>query len=375
MESTNTLKGLNQYLANFYAEDLKTGNPDGSEAESPALLQMQPPDVSDDAVGDALPYSRPALKGFRPGLSKPVKAKAAAVHPLDKAQVVKLLRKITKDQPARPDKEFMVGALANFRDKKDVVGTKKLPSGEWKSSAVVTDTQEKIINKRSTLLPIGFLERGTEVAKAVVRLVVGNELGTGFMLDKGWLLTNNHVLPTAEAAAHARVEFGYQFPRDLKASEKTVTALFPDFTAHLAPGKTAGKGGFYTSAEDDWTLVKLAGADLKAAASYGFLTFSKKGAVVDDFANIIQHPLGGPKQISLYNNLIMYADENVVQYLNDTQVGSSGAPVFNVDWEVIALHHSGGWIKDPATNTLVFRNEGINIQKVQKVITRKKLFA
>jgi hypothetical protein len=251
----------------------------------------------------------------------------------------------------------------------------KLPAAEWRSTAKDADTQEKIMGKRSNLLPIGFLERGTDVSKAVVRVVVGNELGTGFMLQNNWLLTNNHVLPTAEAAETAKVEFGYQFPKELKLSEKTVAALFPDFTAALSPGGTAGKEGFFTSVEADWTLVKLAEGAVAQAAPYGFVTFSERAPVVNDFANIIQHPLGGPKQISLYNNLIMHVDENVVQYMNDTMVGSSGSPVFNTDWEVVALHHSGGWIKDPVTNTLVFRNEGINIRKVAKWIAEKALFA
>ena len=367
MESTNTLKGLNQYLQNFHTEDLASDTEPVFTAMDALESFRVPSSFSDNAdalMGSGeLPAARKSIRSEKP---KPV---------TDQAQAVKILKRMAREKPKGADQDFIVGALANFRDKKDVVGIKKLPSDEWKSTAKASDSQEKIMGKRSNLLPIGFLERGTEVAKAVVRIVVGSELGTGFMLQNGWLLTNNHVLPTAEAAAGAKVEFGYQFPRDLKASGKTVTALFPDFTARLSPGKTAGKEGYFTSLKEDWTLVKLADADLKGAEPYGFVTFNRTGAMVEDFANIIQHPLGGPKQISLYNNLIMYTDANVVQYMNDTMVGSSGSPVFNVDWEVIALHHSGGWITDPATNTLVFRNEGINIQKVQKVITKKKLFA
>ena len=351
MQWNNTLTELNHYLANLYDGDVT--NTDKVRLSREAGL-------------------KPAHIGWEP---KPVSTwynilKVAA----DRNRVSDLLKAITKEEEGNENDEFLLGALTNILSDQDAVQAVKLPAEEWKSTAKTADTQEKIMGKRSNLLPIGFLERGTDVSKAVVRIVVGNELGTGFMLQNGWLLTNNHVLPTADAAATAKVEFGYQFPKELKTSEKTVAALFPDFTAGLSPGTLAGKEGFFTSVEADWTLVKLAAADAAGAAPYGFVTFSEKEALLNDFANIIQHPLGGPKQISLYNNLIMYVDENVVQYMNETMVGSSGSPVFNVDWEVIALHHSGGWIKDPATNTLVFRNEGINIQKVAKVIAEKGLF-
>jgi V8-like Glu-specific endopeptidase len=34
-------------------------------------------------------------------------------------------------------------------------------------------------------------------------------------------------------------------------------------------------------------------------------------------------------------------DERLVHYRTPTDPGSSGSPVFNVDWEVIAVHHGG----------------------------------
>jgi V8-like Glu-specific endopeptidase len=50
-----------------------------------------------------------------------------------------------------------------------------------------------------------------------------------------------------------------------------------------------------------------------------------------------------------------------VQYITDTLPGSSGSPVFNDDWRIVALHHSGGNIPEPSTNSIHFRNEGIRI--------------
>ncbi len=44
--------------------------------------------------------------------------------------------------------------------------------------------------------------------------------------------------------------------------------------------------------------------------------------------------------------------------------GSSGSPVFNDDWEVVALHHAGGMLLEPETKRRYFRNEGILISAI-----------
>ena len=61
-----------------------------------------------------------------------------------------------------------------------------------------------------------------------------------------------------------------------------------------------------------------------------------------------------------------YVGEGRVQYLTDTLPGSSGSPVFDEQWNVVALHHSGGWLAEPnsASKTTYYRNEGISIDRV-----------
>jgi V8-like Glu-specific endopeptidase len=55
-----------------------------------------------------------------------------------------------------------------------------------------------------------------------------------------------------------------------------------------------------------------------------------------------------------------------LQYLTDTLPGSSGSPVFDRDWNVVALHHSGGWLAEPGSSdkTTDYRNEGILIDVI-----------
>ena len=54
--------------------------------------------------------------------------------------------------------------------------------------------------------------------------------------------------------------------------------------------------------------------------------------------NIIQHPEGRSKKIAIRNNLVTHSTETELRYFTDTMGGSSGAPVFNDSWEVVALH-------------------------------------
>lgn len=287
-------------------------------------------------------------------------------------RVDKLLEVILSAEEGNADNEFLKGALKNIREHKDVMN-KEMPAGEWKGGELKEEVREKILGKRSTLLPIGFLENGMDKSKAIVRIDCGNNMvGSGFVIENGWLVTNNHVIPNREIAANATIQFGYQFPKTYKSSEKSISEIKPERVAKLDPGIENDKR-FFTDAKLDFTLVKIKEQDMQGLKDYGFLQLAKSGVRADDFVNIIQHPLGGPKQIGIYNNLVMYADDDIVQYMTDTAEGSSGSPVLNSDWEVVALHHSGGWVDDPKTHQKVRRNQGTNARRITEFIVANKL--
>lgn len=224
---------------------------------------------------------------------------------------------------------------------------------KWRGRENPADVLEKIIGE-NTLRPLSFLQQGLQVARSVayigVRTSQIRSSGTGFLVTEDLLLTNNHVLPHANLLSNTIFRFNYE----------------ENFQGEAQPTdeyRAKPKGIFHTNQTLDYTLVQLEG---KPGQRWGWLPLQPKTITIrgDSRVNIIQHPFGQPKQISLQNNFVQYVGGNVVQYVNSTFNGSSGSPVFNDDWEVVALHHAGGDIPEPTTQRRYFRNEGILIESI-----------
>jgi hypothetical protein len=82
--------------------------------------------------------------------------------------------------------------------------------------------------------------------------------------------------------------------------------------------------------------------------------------------SILQHPQGGDMMLAPSSNAVAHIDpENgLIQYLTRTGSGSSGAPCFDDQWEVAAIHH--------AERSLTFGTirEGILISRIQERIKK-----
>ena len=211
---------------------------------------------------------------------------------------------------------------------------------------------EKVISTESALVPISYLEIGLARARSVMKIrLPDGSAGSGFLVADGVLITNNHVLPDAESARAATAIFNYQLTARGTSAEVDEHELLPDEL-------------FRTSEHDDWSAVRVAG---DPNAQWGALDLAPAKVKVGDRVNIIQHPGGLPKQISFYSNVVVFAGTDRLQYLTDTEPGSSGSPVFDRQWNVVGLHHSGGWLPEPGATDATrqfYRNEGILIDAV-----------
>jgi S1-C subfamily serine protease len=218
------------------------------------------------------------------------------------------------------------------------------PLDHWRGSESPADVQEKIIGE-NTLRHIYVLERALRAAQAVVHLRVSHDdgrtaLGTGFLVASDLLMTNHHVVASAAVAVQTRYSFNYQL--DVDGRQQAITTV----------GGLAG-GLFHSNAELDYTVLQL--ADPPALAP---LTLRAALVPPESRVAIIQHPGGHLKQISMQNNFVAYADRWVVQYTTSTLPGSSGAPVFDDDFAVVAIHHSGGLLQEPGSQRRFLRNAG-----------------
>jgi V8-like Glu-specific endopeptidase len=204
----------------------------------------------------------------------------------------------------------------------------------------------------SHLRSISWLHHGIEVSRSVCRILTPRDRGTGFLVAGPWLLTNQHVIPDAQVAADTWVEFGYE--------EDRFQRLTPSHRYRLRPDT------LQTDATLDVCLVRLEEDPRHPPlSSWGTLELAPSASPKPgDHVTIIQHPQGGPKQIALTANQVVNLYEHWLQYSTDTLPGSSGSPVFNDDWKVVAIHHAGGELVANARGDKVFANQGILMASV-----------
>jgi endonuclease I/V8-like Glu-specific endopeptidase len=201
---------------------------------------------------------------------------------------------------------------------------------------------ERIIRK-SDLMSVNYLEFGLQVSRSVGRIRIQTATrriagyGTGFMVSPQLLVTNNHVLPNRQVASFSQVEFNFQDGTD---GQPLLSVIF-----NLDPGVF-----FLTDKDLDYTLVAVRGnrRDGFSLSSFGWnpLVEEEGKVILGEYLNIIQHPNGEPKQLALRENQLIDVLPDFLHYQTDTAPGSSGSPVFNDQWEVVALHHSGVPRKD-----------------------------
>ncbi|MFC5139299.1 trypsin-like serine peptidase [Actinomycetospora rhizophila] len=190
---------------------------------------------------------------------------------------------------------------------------------------------ERIIAEND-LQPSLFLGRGTAIAESVGRISLpGGGAGTGFLVGRRLLLTNNHVLPDAATAGGSFVEFDFELGPDGRPEAPAAFDLDPDTL-------------FLTDADIDASLVAVAPrSGVVAGDRYGWNRLLKQQGkiVIGEAANVIGHPSGRRKEIAVRHNRLLDQLPDFLHYEADTEPGNSGSPVFNDQWEVVALHHSG----------------------------------
>jgi V8-like Glu-specific endopeptidase len=250
------------------------------------------------------------------------------------------------------------------------------PSVPGQPPAQAVAALERIMGK-SDLMSVRYLELGLRVARTVGRIQVRGQdgshrgYGTGFRVSPRLILTNNHVLGDAATAGASRIEFDFQEGLDGKLRTSIVAEL--DSSTFFTTDKAL-----------DFSLVALK-SEPREIAAYGWngISSAEGKVIAGEYVTIIQHPSGERKQLALRENQVIDVLDDFLHYRTDTSPGSSGSPVFNDQWEIVALHHSGIPKKDSSGRILTrdgkvwvssmgdhqidwVANEGVRISRILK---------
>jgi endonuclease G len=276
-------------------------------------------------------------------------------------------------QPAAEDFERATNAIGNRTG-----GVKALPN-----PAQLREVQrnEAIVGV-DDMVDFSFLAAGIKVGDSVGRVVVPRfengktiqtaagvpwtMLGTAWMIGPSLILTNHHVINARlndEASASAA---------DFDKQGQNAIVEF-DFDASNSVRKSIAVDRVVASSTDlDYVVLHL-----QADPGRPPLSLNPErvifGAASYIPVNIVQHPRGLPKRVAFRNNLLTGADNEVIRYFTDTDFGSSGSPVCDDAWRVVALHRGATYVSGVTYQgkSTAYVNFGSQIQAVLDDLKRQ----
>jgi len=267
---------------------------------------------------------------------------------------VDLLRKAETEFPKSPDEVANLRASISGQTARELDGPEQYELRRHMIAASAREPAEIAFERYiggDQLVSINYLAIGTLRSRPVGRISYFDvaeqrqAFATGFMVSPELLLTNHHVLRASTAAELSAlvtspvVEFDFEFDVNGAPCQTVTHRLEPDRF-------------FHSDEALDIALVAVAPLDMGGTQSLderGYLVLNGQigKAGKGDYATIIQHPDGKEKEIALRENEVLDRTmPDVLIYKSDTAQGSSGAPVFNDEWQVIALHSAGVAKKD-----------------------------
>lgn len=205
------------------------------------------------------------------------------------------------------------------------------------------------------------------MTKRVCRIELnGAAQGTGFLVGKNLVLTNYHVVENHKISSLS-CRFDYFRRSDGVVNPGTISKLddaaLVDFSPYSS-GEAAGTpdSPLPTADQLDYALLRLTedraeekvdGSRVRGAIP---LPSSWPAIAEGDALLIMQHPNGEPVKLAMDTSAVQVLPIRSprLRYATNTEPGSSGSPVFGMNWDLVALHHYG----DPTWNNPVY-NQGI----------------
>jgi len=251
------------------------------------------------------------------------------------------------------------GTQAFYRERADEAVKRAKPqpvAGSLPAQAkAVADKLDAVLPEKvlweSDLLPIAFLNGALRTSLSVARIRVtryeGGQVrkspatglpvayyGTAWLIGARHIITNYHVISArspGEAAVGA-ADF------ETQAFNSIVEFDFDDPDVPTAAYECAKLVAF--DADLDFTIVELKDGAIPLNRAPLPISLTVPAIAPNNYVpvNIVQHPGGQTKQLAIRNNAAVAIEGKNLSYFTDTQPGSSGSPVCNDAWQVVALH-------------------------------------
>jgi V8-like Glu-specific endopeptidase len=282
-------------------------------------------------------------------------------------QIEKLVQAARRFNPTHSQLHQVAQALQRATQVTAHLGDSVTPVGAWEL--------EKLVRRQVPKLKAQEMRRQmmrVEGQMCVIERRIagyGQALGSGFLVGPDVVLTNYHVVENylqANQAQNLQVRFDALLQEEgVRQPEEGVVVAVEEIP--IARPYTPGDGTNVQKSpapdELDFALLLLAEeagrAQVGGAAGQGQNQVVRGWLKLPDPAPVLE--VGDPLIIYQYpggRELMMAIDTEAVvgavwdglrlRYRNNTEPGSSGSPVFNFAWDLVALHHAGARGPEPA---------------------------
>jgi hypothetical protein len=279
---------------------------------------------------------------------------------------------------SRGELASVVNAARNMRPADDRIAA--FADGVGLTSLTASNLQKFVTDNQVLLNPVVWRKGQIESEWRVCRIdCAGDGRGTGILVGPDLVLTNCHVVQSLIDAPEELHKWCARFDHKLAENGKDI---LPGFTVDFADEWNVDsapyskidtlpdpKPGAPTNDELDFALVRLAkpiGNEALAPNSEQLRGWVPLRATVIDYTAtkmvaILQHPQARPLKLALGTSekLVLNTPKNRLRHGIPTEQGSSGSPLFDQEWNLIALHHAG----DPKTIAPSY-NEAIPIELI-----------
>lgn len=200
-----------------------------------------------------------------------------------------------------------------------------------------------------------WLRRIVETLPSICSIQVtakhGTLRSTGFLIEREWVLTCWHAIKRPDLGEPSEIQI--EFPSDSADTPVIRKGCLDTIRGEGHDGDTLL----------DWAAFRLD----QPVERRPLRLDGPRDPHPDDGAVIIHHPGGRSQRVSIEARAVRHADENTLHYLLDTEPGSSGAPVFTAQMQLVALHRAAGerdTLSIGGVSVPIWRNVGTRMRRI-----------